>query len=298
MRVVMLGGLGNQLFQMAYGHLDNPKQGELRIFSDVHARSDRPFNIELLLDKNGTCVHSRYMGLKASLLIDYRIRLIRKVIYKNLDFILPLTQKLMRTNYEITPFIYEDIKSVIKSKNRVSYGYFQDWRYVEKVWDSFGIEIISALSKVVLPGIINNNIQNSVVIHIRQEDYRDLQTTFGVLANSYYEDVIGKIRKEFGDKRLIVVTDDILGAKNTLESLQIDAYYGPNELGAWETLKLMTIAPILVTANSTLSWWGAYIASKSGAQVFMPNPWFKNLHDWPGDAYYFPKAQLVQSRFI
>ena len=53
-----------------------------------------------------------------------------------------------------------------------------------------------------------------------------------------------------------------------------------------------------LTANSTLSWWGAYIASKSGAQVFMPNPWFKNLHDWPGDAYYFPKAQLVQSRFI
>jgi hypothetical protein len=298
MKVVMLGGLGNQLFQVAFGHLGSPKHGGLRIFTDVNARSDRPFYIEPLLAENGSCVHSRKMGKKENLFADYRIRLIRKLLHENLDFLLPLTQKLVRINYEKTPYIYEDFRSIVRNKNRVSYGYFQHWKYVEMVWDSFGIELCSALSKVELPEIINENIKDSVVIHIRQGDYRDLQDSVGVLACDYYEDLAVKIRKEFGDKRLIVVTDDVLGAKNTLKSLRVDEYYGPNELGAWKTLKLMTIAPVLVTANSTLSWWGAYIASKSGSQVFMPSPWFKNLNDWPGDAYYFPKARVVKSRFI
>ena len=298
MKVVMLGGLGNQLFQIAFGHLSNPKHDGLRIFSDVHARSDRPFDVDPLIAKNGTCLHSIDMGFKASLFVDYRIRLVRKLIYKKLDFLVPLAENLMRINFEKMPYVYENFESIIRNRNRVSYGYFQHWKYVDMVWDTFGMELRSALSKVVLPEIINNKIKDSVVIHIRQGDYRNLQASFGILAHSYYEDLIFKIRKEFGDKRIIVVTDDVLGAKNTLKSMQVDEYYGPDELGAWKTLKLMTLAPILVTANSTLSWWGSFIASKSGSHVFMPSPWFKNLHDWPGDAYYFPKARLVKSRFI
>jgi hypothetical protein len=297
MKVVMIGGLGNQLFQMAYGHLDNPKQSALQIYSDVHARKDRPFNIDPLLSGE-VCTHARNMGFRASFFVDYRIRLIRKIIYRNWNHLLPFTQKLLRTKYENTPFIFENLDLINKSSNRISYGYFQHWKYVERVWNTFGKELCSALDKINLPKTITEIISESVVIHIRQADYRDLEDTFGVLSGGYYENIISKIRYEFGEKKLVVVTDDLVGAKATLKSIKVDKYIGPDELGAWETLKLMTISPILVTANSTLSWWGAYIGSKSGSKVFIPKPWFKDLYDWPGDAYNFPEAQLIDSRFV
>ena len=297
MRVVMLGGLGNQLFQMSYGHIGIQKQDKLRIYRDVHAKTNRPFNVDPLIS-GGACAHSIDMGFIASFFIDYRIRLIRKIIHKNLSYLIPFAQKVLKTNYQITPFDYADLKSTQSKSSQVSYGYFEHWKYVEEAWSTFGIELSAALSKIDLPEIITENISKSVVIHVRQGDYRALESTFGVLADSYYENVISTIKNQFGDRQLIVVTDDLLGAKDTLKSIRVDKFIGPDDLGAWETLKLMTISPILVTANSTLSWWGAYIANKSGSTVFLPKPWFKNLHDWPGNAFYFPEAQLVASKFI
>jgi hypothetical protein len=166
------------------------------------------------------------------------------------------------------------------------------------VWGTFGIEIENALKDIKLPKSLSELVGKSLVIHVRQGDYVDLKSTFGVLASNYYENLLKVNANQFVGRSIIVVTDDIVGARKTLMNIKVDVFLGPKELGSWETLKLMSVAPMLITANSTLSWWGAFIASKAGAEVYMPNPWFKDLYDWPRDAYYFPQARLVQSDFI
>jgi hypothetical protein len=295
MKIVMIGGLGNQLFQLAYGHITSTKPKSLKIYSDIHAHLDKPYDVYPFISK---CIHSKEMKFNASIRVDYKIRLIRKVVYKKLNILTLILQKLLKVNYELEPFHYTEKVLVKQNSKKVSYGYFQHWKYVEMVWGTFGMEIENALKNVTLPKSLSEFASKSLVIHVRQGDYVDLKSTFGVLASSYYENLLKVYASQFVGRSIIVVTDDIEGARKTLSNVNVGVFYGPKELGSWETLKLMSVAPMLVTANSTLSWWGAFIASKAGAEVYMPNPWYKDLYDWPRDAYYFPQAHLVQSDFI
>ena len=94
------------------------------------------------------------MGFIASFFIDYRIRLIRKIIHKNLSYLIPFAQKVLKTNYQITPLDYADLKSTQSKSSQFSYGYFDHWKYVEEAWSTFGIELSAALSKIDLPELL------------------------------------------------------------------------------------------------------------------------------------------------
>jgi hypothetical protein len=293
MKIVMIGGLGNQLFQLAYGHITITKPKSLKVYRDIHARLDRPYDVYPFISE---CIHFKEMKFNASIRVDFKIRLIRKV--KKSNIFSSFIQKLLRVNYELEPCHYTEKVLVKNNSKKVSYGYFQHWKYVDMVWGTFGIELENTLKNVTLPKSLSEFVSKSLVIHIRQGDYVKLQSSFGVLASTYYENLLKVYANQFVGRSIIVVTDDIMGAKETLLNIKVDVFYGPKELGSWETLKLMSVAPMLITANSTLSWWGGFIASKAGAAVYMPNPWFKDLYDLPRDAYYFPQAHLVQSDFI
>jgi hypothetical protein len=96
----------------------------------------------------------------------------------------------------------------------------------------------------------------------------------------------------------IVVTDDLVGARKTLCNLDIDLWFGPQDLNAVQALTLMSRANRLVTANSTLSWWAGFLAVQDGNTVEIPDPFFKSSNLHAGDAFHFPEFKLRDSVFI
>jgi hypothetical protein len=52
---------------------------------------------------------------------------------------------------------------------------------------------------------------------------------------------------------------------------------GENGLNPAETLELMRHGSAYVIANSTFSWWAAFLSYQSGCTKIMPAPWFQNM---------------------
>jgi hypothetical protein len=121
----------------------------------------------------------------------------------------------------------------------------------------------------------------------------------GILDLNYYRKAIARIREsEFGNLKLVGITDDIAGAKNISEDLGLELVLGPSELSSWQSIALMARAGAVICANSTFSWWGGILSAKKGGTVVIPNPWFVNWHEEVGDAFLHPNLIPVDSSFL
>jgi hypothetical protein len=115
----------------------------------------------------------------------------------------------------------------------------------------------------------------------------------GVLSSEYYSQI-----PRLSLKRRIILTDDVKGASKVLPQVHIDDIYGPSDFDVYQTLGVMARAHSLYTANSTLSWWGGYLARSRGATVYIPHPYFRNFHASPGMAFADPSFSLMDSHFM
>jgi hypothetical protein len=63
----------------------------------------------------------------------------------------------------------------------------------------------------------------------------------------------------------------------------------PGDLNTAETFELMRSAKAYIIANSTFSWWAAYLSYTKNPIIYAPDPWFKNIED---------PASLIPSHWI
>jgi len=123
---------------------------------------------------------------------------------------------------------------------------------------------------------IKNNIlkSNSVAIHIRRGDYvnHDLH---GISLLKYYNNAIDYILKNVKEPEVFFFSDDIAWVK---ENIKIDCkcFYvtnNPPEKGYLD-LELMKYCKHFVIANSSFSWWGAWLSTNPDKIVIAPQTWF------------------------
>lgn len=124
---------------------------------------------------------------------------------------------------------------------------------------------------------------NSVSVHIRRGDYKKSNM---VLNSTYYEEAKKKILEKTENPVWIVFSDDIDYVKDELcfegKIYFIDDSYG---LKDYEQLILMSRCKYNIIANSTFSWWGAWLNQNEKKCVVAPTKWFgsqKNIvpKDW------------------
>lgn len=162
---------------------------------------------------------------------------------------------------------------------RTLLGYFQTWRWVRALEDE---------SKLLL------TIQNPsdwftqmgeiaartkpVIIHVRHGDYQlDENAFIGVLGPNYYKNAIVEVRAAGVSSQLWVFSNDIESAKRLLSPHvceDISWIIAPDGTDPAEELALMQFGGAHIIANSTFSWWGAYL-SRSTKIVIAPRLWFK-----------------------
>ncbi|GAB4025520.1 alpha-1,2-fucosyltransferase [Spirosoma koreense] len=123
-----------------------------------------------------------------------------------------------------------------------------------------------------------------VSIHIRRGDYvnhPEFSKTFGFIGLEYYKQAIFHMNAQVADPQLFVFSDDHEWVKENLplpDSAVFVKNTGPD--GDVADLVLMSQCRHHIIANSSFSWWGAWLNPSPDKLVITPKQWYKNKPDW------------------
>ena len=120
-----------------------------------------------------------------------------------------------------------------------------------------------------------------VSLHIRRGDYvnnNQFKDQFGFLGLDYYRASIAMFKEKFVSPRFFVFSDDLAWVKENLDfepNLTFVDCSGENS--DIEELMLMRACGHHIIANSSFSWWGAWLNVKKDKIVVAPKKWFNNM---------------------
>jgi hypothetical protein len=146
----------------------------------------------------------------------------------------------------------------------------------------------------------------SVAIHIRRGDYVSNQafhSFFGALPLAYYRKAVNEILMKAPSSKFYVFSDDLEWCKKNLEFLS-NAEFVAHETSvtAFTDLLLMAQCQHQIIANSTYSWWGAWLNNNANKIVVAPEQWFaKKFNDAPETPYatrYYNTKDLLPESWI
>lgn len=121
---------------------------------------------------------------------------------------------------------------------------------------------------------------NSVSIHVRRGDYvTDAKTLsiHGVCDISYYQSAIKYIRSEVNDPVFFVFSNDLCWVKDNFDLGDDAVLVEGNHKFPEVDLALMTTCKHHIIANSSFSWWGAWLEEDLNSIVIAPEPWFDDI---------------------
>lgn len=278
------GGLGNQLFQWTFAH---------HILKEVPS-SDIKFcisNLPRKRDDNKSNPHDKLLTTCSH--ISSAPKLINSIIAKhqfpNKMWSVKLFRRMLEGNFgyyrEDPRLNVEQSQIPTLSQVRILSGYFQSSRYVSSVSPWILQELMPILNsaiaiagpKLSLPKIYS-------AIHVRSGDYFNSDVNnplvIGRLSTFYYQQNLTKELK----RPLVLLAPELNNIKNIVDILRPDIILTEEETTDWETLAIMAHAQHFFGANSSLSWWGAWLGLQRGNQVFLPESWSK--HNIVNDSEY------------
>lgn len=123
---------------------------------------------------------------------------------------------------------------------------------------------------------------SSVAIHVRRGDYVSLPAAarfHGTLPISYYEQAAQMIVDRLANPLWVVFSDDLEWCREALSFLNGDVRFIDHNQGpdSWQDLHLMSLCRHHIIANSSFSWWGAWLSEQrghAGQMIHAPKHWF------------------------
>jgi hypothetical protein len=270
------GGLGNQLFQYAAGRYFAKKhRASLRIAVDRQEKllshgHPRPF----LLPKFAICADFRQISTleRLFLSISPRIELATRPIraFRNI-------QVVRETHPQVHVF---DPSLVIPNGARTAYlvGMWQCYPPVEMIAEDLRAELSFREppkgENIELARLIQAT-PNAVSVHLRRGDYA-LEHPDSVLSSEYYQSAVRQMRERLGHATFFVFSDELAFAREfaATNSDCIVVAHNSDE-SAHEDLRLMSLCRHHIVANSTFSWWGAWLNPRKDKAVLLPRKWVR-----------------------
>ena len=233
----LMGGLGNYLFQIASSYAYSVKHNNKFIcdISDVMSpHNPYQFYIKNILRK------IKFMQLESNY-----------VSYNEPSF-----------NHTEIPNIKSDIKLI---------GYFQSEKYFinyrKEILELFSIDDES--QKIITEKYSGILELDNCSLHVRRGDYLGLQNHHTVQPISYYKDAVKTIGEE---KHFVIFSDDIKWCEENLNFIKNKIFISGNH--DYIDLYLMSLCKNNIIANSTFSWWGAWLNRNVNKKVIIPDKWF------------------------
>ena len=267
----LAGGLGNQLFQYAYGfsrakNLGVPFKIDISFFEDYdwHEYSLATFKISAEIASKVETEKTK----SSDFTLGHRFQ--RKLFGKK-------SHVVKEENLKFNS-IYLDV-----DKNSYLIGYWQTAKYFEEYWTSLSreFEFLNPPSEENLKLInILDKDHFSVSLHVRRGNYANIEAvnkTHGTLPLEYYEKAISYFGDLLENPTFYIFSDDIEWARLNLNIPYNTIYVDINdEKSDYEDLRLMSLCKHNILANSTFSWWGAYLNKNPNKSVIAPKMWFKD----------------------
>lgn len=263
------GGLGNQLFQYAFGrYLATKHQTEL--FLDARDYQKKPQHGLLLQHFN---IDARFAS--------------NDILGKLPNVACSQTWRRMLWNISLSnprwvrekPYGFKPEWKQIGSHAYLD-GYWQSERFFSEITPELRNQLklkteLSATSQEIVGAMSNCR---SVAIHIRRGDYitdASAAQIYLQLPLAYYQRCVEDWACDHSGVKIFVFSNDIPWCRKNLRlRFPITWIDHTNADTAYEDLYLMQQAECCITANSTLSWWGAWLGRRSGQTVYTPAQWF------------------------
>lgn len=274
-------GLGNQMFEYAF-YLSMKK-----VYPNVEIKADMQYALPIEhngyeLEKIfGICIeestlrevlkYSEYIPRKKKYFMLRVLRFIRKKFGR--------AKKSFYVQKDFTEF-YSDVYSLEAEKNYYLLGIWGNEKYflgMEHILKNdvfvFPMERLNHRSKEYKDMIESK--ETSISVHIRKGDF--VQYNNPILSRVYYEKAMKIVREKYSNITFFVFSDDEIYAKELLIELDnvvfINGNYGND---SWMDMYLMSICKHNIIANSSFSFWGAYLNKNINKLVIAPNVAFRN----------------------
>ena len=272
----LLGGLSNQMFQYAadrkIAYINNTSlKFDISCFKNY---KNRKYDLGCF-----NIVENFATGKEIYLYRRFRNRRGSGRIYRVLDKIIPYHKRryIIERHFHYDPDIsrisgnvylegywqsekyFEDIESIIRKEFKIKHK-------LDSVNKKMGHQISSLLS---------------VSIHIRRGDYVTnpvIKKFHGICSLEYYYDAIKKIAKIVKKPHFFIFSDDIKWAQGNLNISHPVTFITHNNADRhFEDLRLLSFCKHHIIANSSFSWWGAWVSTNPDKIVIAPKKWFTDV---------------------
>ncbi len=278
--ISLSGGIGNQLFQYGFGrslahdldaelffdisHFNYVRQDDIKhVVYGLHA-----FNIK------GVIGYYPFLELKDNGFVRYHERTFREATkFPNSGF---------RENLSLlqTPAYFEGFWNSEKHDNQrqfISESYFKHNEDLIREDLKFNYSL-NKFNQEIADDILAHN---SVAIHVRRGEYKDF-SEFGTCSAEYYNNAIKYIASKVDNPKFFIFTEDHNWFKNNIDinypNFHVVYKEEKESIGRdyWELLQLMALCDHFIIANSTFSWWGAWLSENRDKIIISPDPWFQS----------------------
>lgn len=264
----LMGGLGNQLFQIFTTISLAITKGNKFVF----------LNLETLTDGSPDTT-TRYTYWK-TILIKLKSFLVDEYVYSVLE--------------KEKSFEYYDINIISDSNDKILLlGYYQSYKYFESNYNTiYKLLNFEKQKEMILKKIqiSSDYLNNSVSIHFRIGDYKKIQDFHPIMDYNYYENSLNYIKsKNIADNINIIYfceEEDLKVVNKIINRLKqkfttYNFISGNKNLEDWEQMLFMSCCHHNIIANSSFSWWAAYLNSCNNKIVCYPSKWFgsKSSHN-------------------
>lgn len=273
--VKLMGGIGNQMFEYAaarrLAHVHNATlKIDLGWFENCQAASPRPYELHVFDITESFASKEEISGLVPAAGSKWR-RLV------------PRFSPARRPGMFVVEKHFHFDPEILKLPNNVHLdGYWQSEKYFRDVTDTireeFKVKAAPDENNRRMADMIKDS--QAVSLHVRRGDYVTNPATgeyHGTCPLDYYQTAIEMVASKAKNPHFFVFSDDPAWVKENVKSqhpMTFVDFNGPDK--AYEDMRLMSLCRHHIIANSSFSWWGAWLSKNPGKIVIAPSRWFNS----------------------
>ena len=274
----VIGGLGNQMFQFAFGYaVSKENNANIRLdLSGFNTYGLRDYELGLFNVEENPELKSKY---------DF---LLNRLNGKQNTILSKANRKMLRWLLRFTRFYFQEKEAFVFDQRVFNitidtyfYGYWQNEKYFNKyrkeLLEIFMLKNIHSKTNEYLHQIINSE---AVSLHVRRGDYvtnMNTNSVHGTCDLEYYKRAVMEVLKSKQQAHFFIFSDDIDWAKDNLDFVDNKTFIRLEpDIPDHEEMHLMSQCKYNIIANSSFSWWGAWLNQNSDKKIIAPKKWLKS----------------------
>ncbi|MEO6316834.1 MAG: alpha-1,2-fucosyltransferase [Chitinophagaceae bacterium] len=282
-KIAIYGGLGNQMFQYALYLAFKSRDATVKLsLSDfLYQYHHNGFNLYTAFDLQLPLSSKVTSNLLKDGELFYKNRLGSAVLRR----VIPLYKKTRYTAYrEKKEFQYD--ADLFNQQSKLLMGTWQVVDYFKDISDAvyraFTFRAPVDAENLALAEKIRNS--NAVSVHVRRGDYQGTgweKSHHVIKDTTYYKNALAHIDSNIENPVYFVFSDNISWVKENINLPSCTYIHHNKGKNSYLDMYLMSLCKHNIIANSTFSWWGAWLNRNTEKIVIMPNRWLNNI-DCPG----------------